>query len=128
MEPEHESGDLLDNRNAVVFAALGLVLFVVACVGAAWLMKWVLGPDPGERYGAPGMVQPGGTPMPSDEVTEGRLAAEASWAARAGAWEWVDVAAGVARIPVDRAAQILLERGFPTRAEAGQPVAMRGDP
>jgi hypothetical protein len=124
---DQESGDLMDNANGVVTAGVGLFVFIVVCVGAAWLMKWALGPDIGPA-GVDGVVQPGGVPLPSDELTLGRLAAEASWAAQSRAWEWVDPVAGVARIPVERAAEIALERGFPVRREPGQPIAMRGAP
>lgn len=123
----YEPGDLMDNPNGPLFAGVGLLVFIVVCVGAAWFMKWVLGPDVGPP-GVEGVIQPGGTPMPSDELTLGRLGAEASWAAQGRAWEWVDQGAGVARIPVDRAAELALERGFPVRREPGQPIAMRGAP
>ena len=33
---------------------------------------------------------------------------------------WSDKQAGIVRIPVDRASELMLERGFPTRKEAGR--------
>lgn len=36
---------------------------------------------------------------------------------------WVDQGAGVARIPIDHAMDLVLQRGLPTRAEAGAPNA-----
>ncbi len=35
---------------------------------------------------------------------------------------WVDQQAGVMHIPIDRAMQLLAQRGLPTRAQAGQPL------
>jgi hypothetical protein len=33
-------------------------------------------------------------------------------------WGWVDQQAGIARIPIERAVQLLLERGLPVREES----------
>ncbi|HWI17279.1 MAG TPA: hypothetical protein VNT81_06010 [Vicinamibacterales bacterium] len=40
-------------------------------------------------------------------------------AAKLGAYGWVDKEGGVAHIPIDRAIDVMLERGFPARAEGG---------
>ncbi len=37
-------------------------------------------------------------------------------------YEWIDQDAGVARIPIDRAMELLLERGLPVREEADLPA------
>lgn len=122
---DYESGDLMDSPSGVVFAAVGLIVFIALCIAGAWLTYWVTGPHRGPPE-AEGIVQPGGVPTPADELTVERIAAEAAWAARSRAWEWVDRERGVARIPVERAAEIVLGRGFPTRERPGQPIAMRG--
>ena len=38
---------------------------------------------------------------------------------RLAQYGWVDKEGGVARIPIDRAMEVMLQRGFPTRAEGG---------
>jgi len=39
---------------------------------------------------------------------------------------WVDQGAGVVRIPIDRAMDLVLQRGLPARGAAGSPGASRG--
>ena len=36
-------------------------------------------------------------------------------------YRWVDKDAGIVRIPIDRAMQLIVERGVPTRSESGPP-------
>ena len=36
-----------------------------------------------------------------------------------GSYGWVDKEGGIARIPIDRAIEVMLEKGFPARAEGG---------
>lgn len=45
-----------------------------------------------------------------------------------GSYGWTDKATGIARIPIDRAMQLVLERGLPAPkpAEAAKPSAKRG--
>lgn len=43
-------------------------------------------------------------------------------AARLNSYGWVDKEAGVARIPIDRAMDVVLERGLPVRTDAGDAV------
>ena len=38
---------------------------------------------------------------------------------RLGSYGWVDQDGGIARIPIDRAMDVMLEKGFPARAEGG---------
>jgi len=40
-------------------------------------------------------------------------------AMKIGAYGWVDKDGGVTHIPIDRAMDVMIERGFPTRAEGG---------
>ena len=41
-------------------------------------------------------------------------------AERLGSYGWVDKDGGIARIPIDRAMDVMLEKGFPTRAAGSQ--------
>ena len=42
-----------------------------------------------------------------------------SESARLGGYGWVDKEGGIARIPIDRAMEVMLQKGFPTRSESG---------
>jgi hypothetical protein len=53
--------------------------------------------------------------QPFKDVYELRLGE----AAKLGSYGWVDKDGGIARIPIDRAIDVMLERGFPARAEGG---------
>lgn len=43
-------------------------------------------------------------------------------AARLGSYGWVDKEGGVTRIPIERAKELMLQRGFPVRPEPRDPV------
>ena len=53
--------------------------------------------------------------QPFKDVYELRLGE----AAKLTSYAWVDKEGGIARIPIDRAMEVMLERGFPARAEGG---------
>ena len=53
--------------------------------------------------------------QPFKDVYELRLGE----AAKLSSYGWVDKEGGIARIPIDRAMEVMLERGFPARAEGG---------
>jgi hypothetical protein len=40
-------------------------------------------------------------------------------------YEWIDRSAGVVRIPIDRAKELLLQRGLPSRETAAPPAAVK---
>lgn len=40
-------------------------------------------------------------------------------ALKLGSYGWIDKDGGIARLPIDRAMEVMLERGFPSRAEGG---------
>ncbi|MEO7133853.1 MAG: hypothetical protein ABI024_06490 [Vicinamibacterales bacterium] len=42
-----------------------------------------------------------------------------SEAAKLSSYGWVDKEGGIARLPIDRAMEVMLEKGFPARAEGG---------
>lgn len=43
----------------------------------------------------------------------------AAEAQKLGSYGWVDKEGGIARIPIDRAMEVMLQRGFPARTEGG---------
>jgi len=53
--------------------------------------------------------------QPFKDVYELRLGE----AAKLTSYGWVDKEGGIARIPIDRAMEVMLERGFPARTEGG---------
>ena len=53
--------------------------------------------------------------QPFKDVYELRLGE----AAKLTSYGWVDKEGGITRIPIDRAMEVMLERGFPARAEGG---------
>ncbi|MBZ5708603.1 hypothetical protein [Nannocystis pusilla] len=116
-ERRYEHEDLADHRRALAGAG-GVVggLIALGFVVSAVAGRLVGGAPP---EGVEGM-------LPTDELNALRATVEAEWAARAAAWEWVDEAHGVARIPVWRAAELALARGLPTRRDTPRPVTARG--
>jgi hypothetical protein len=58
------------------------------------------------------------------EINDFRLQEEK----KLNSYDWIDQKAGIARIPIDRAMQLLAQRGLPTRPQAGtvppSPVSM----
>ncbi|MCY0987018.1 hypothetical protein OV203_07785 [Nannocystis sp. ILAH1] len=115
-DQSYEREDLPDHRRGLRGAGVivgGLLLggFLVAGIAVR-----VFGPAPSE--GLEGAI-------PTDALRQLRADVEAEWAARADVWEWLDHRHGVARIPVWRAAEISLARGFPTRRDPPRPVTAR---
>ena len=53
--------------------------------------------------------------QPFKDVYELRLGE----AAKLSSYGWIDKDGGIARIPIDRAMEVMLQRGFPTRADGG---------
>ncbi|MDX1686920.1 MAG: cytochrome c [Candidatus Promineifilaceae bacterium] len=114
-EEGHEEGDLSARSIAVSALLIGLVLAAVLLV--VWVVLGVLSGEPLALPAAP--VRPATpTPRPSGPNLEVVPAAElaslqATQRAQLHSYGWVDQEAGVAHIPVERAMDLLLERGFP---------------
>jgi hypothetical protein len=109
----YEREDLPDHRRGLRGAGAivgGLLLAGFLVAGAA---ARVFGLAPSE--GLEGAI-------PTDALRQLRADLEAEWAARADVWEWLDRRHGAARIPVWRALEISLARGFPTRRDPPRPV------
>ncbi|PCC72106.1 hypothetical protein SAMN02745121_01315 [Nannocystis exedens] len=112
----YEREDLADHRRGLRVAGAIVGGLLIGGFSVAGLAARVFGPAPGE--GTEGAV-------PTDALRQLRATAEAEWAARAAAWEWLDPRNGVARIPVARAVELSLARGFPTRRDPPRPVTAR---
>ncbi len=135
--PEHGSGH--ESRDisvggALLFGAALLATLVLSLV----LMKWTFDLFAGQEDRAqvepasllraqemPAASTPAVLMYPARFLKEQRAAEDAVL----GSYGWVDQQAGVARIPIRRAMEIVLEQGLPARpAPAGTPAAPGGTP
>ena len=115
-EARRECEDLTDHRRGLRSAGGIVLLLLIAAFIVAGAAARVFGPAPSEgREGA----------LPIDPLRRLRAGAEAEWSARAHAWQWLDPGPQVAQIPVERAADLMLERGFPIRRRPAGPVTAR---
>lgn len=105
---------------------LFLAFLALGCAGALVLMRWTF--DAFERRAAE-RDEPG-HPLAVEQVAPApRLQADppaeyAAFAAeqrrRTTTYGWLDRDAGVVRLPVERALELVLEEGLPARKEGGQ--------
>jgi hypothetical protein len=95
-------------------AALTLMVFVLM----GWLL-WVLsdGRPPGQGIAAPTLPAPNLSPAPDLQVAPSRDYQEmrAAEEAQLHSYGWVDRQAGVAAIPIERAMELLAQRGLPVQ-------------
>ena len=131
----HETSDI--NVRAVIWFLVTLVAVGVAvylAVGGLFriLERREASKDP---YVSP-LATPAGElpPQPRLQTTpwQDLKAFRAAEDQKLGSYGWVDQKAGVARMPIDKAKEMLLQRGLPTRADAvdgaeGTPIASGGD-
>jgi hypothetical protein len=66
---------------------------------------------------AAGALRPGPTPALQTQPFKDLYTLRAEEARRLETYGWVDKEGGVTRIPIDRAMEVLLQRGFPVRAQ-----------
>lgn len=128
---EHEQGgheereDLVDHRRGLALA--GVVVGGLVTVGflITWLSVSLLQPSPRAAVDpfvdVEARILRGGAPLVNAELPALRRAVEAGWALEANTYARRGDGAEYARIPVERAAELLLERGFPARAAAAGP-------
>jgi hypothetical protein len=114
----HESRDLSIRAIAVFFVGLTL-LIVVAAVAMKWTFDAFVARDAaGDPPISPlAAARPELPPEPRLEVSP-RIEIEALRASEdevLRSYGWVDEKGGVARIPIDRAVDLILDRGLPAR-------------
>jgi hypothetical protein len=131
-EPTYERNDV--NVRGVLVFGLGLVLAsAVILLLMWWLLNALTVREAGQdRPPSPVAVRPGESvpPEPRLQVSPSHDMGElrAGEEALLHSYGWVDRQAGVVRIPIERAMQVLLERGLPTRARGeGDGAAERND-
>lgn len=123
MEPErhraahHETTDA--SISALVKFCIGLFFLIVAAlVGMRWMFNYFnttqqLGP-PASPF-AQNKVSPPGPRLqihPARDLKELRQGEDE----KLNSYRWVDQKAGIVRIPIDRAMDLLIEKGLPVRA------------
>lgn len=112
----HETRDI--NIRAVTWAAIGLVisaLAVYATVGGLFNLfkRQYPSPNAPSRITTPGRLppQPRLQTRPADDLQQLREAENA----KLNSYGWIDKSMGVVRIPIDRAMDLLAQRGLPAR-------------
>ena len=113
----HETTDA--NISALVKFSIGLFfLIVVALVGMQWMFNYFrntqqLGP-PASPFAETQTLPPGPRLQvdPAQDLKQLRQGEDE----KLNSYGWVDQKAGIARIPVDRAMDLLIEKGLPVRA------------
>ncbi len=105
----YETRDLRFSAIATALATLGLVLAAVALVCSATL----------RRLSTPAFARPHALPpeprLQADAAADQRLMREEEDAVLNG-YGWVDRPKGVIRLPIDRAMDVLVRHGLPSRA------------
>ena len=119
---EHTDIDVSVGYKFALWLAVAMVISIGIVYGTFWFFE-------GQAHTADGVAQkyplavglhkepplPNLQKQPFKDVYELRLGE----AAKLTSYAWVDKEGGIARIPIDRAMEVMLERGFPARAEGG---------
>lgn len=125
----HELTDLKPRNIEIVAAALAVVVVVVLFVARALFDFYARRQEGSERRPSPLTYLREPTPEPRLQIRGAQelqklRAAEDAWLTSYG---WIDQKAGIVRIPVDRAMELLATRGLPVRPEgdSAQPNGQR---
>lgn len=131
-EAGHEASDV--SIRAIVRFGLGLGIATVVTGVAMWgLFRFFAARQDKREEPVPPMVAanlrrtPSGPRLEPDPLAP-RLAARAREDAVLESYGWVDPSAGVARIPIDRAMELLVERGLPPPRPMAPPAAVTPGP
>jgi uncharacterized membrane protein len=129
-ENRHEHRDI--NVFALGKFAIGLIIVTVFCVGlVAGIFQYLLhreGGIPASRMESPAQDARQLPPEPRLEETPARDLGEMREAESKmqNTYGWLDQSAGMVRLPIDRAMDLVVQRGLPARAEAGVQSAASG--
>jgi hypothetical protein len=129
-ENRHEHRDI--NVFALGKFAIGLIIVTVFCVGlVAGVFQYLLhreGGIPASRMESPAQDARQLPPEPRLEETPARDLDEMRRAENKiqTTYGWLDESAGIVRLPIDRAMDLVVQRGLPARAEAGVQSAAAG--
>jgi hypothetical protein len=112
-------------RSLVHFALTMAAILVATCLALIWLFKhFQKTQNPGSVVAAPFAAE---RPLPSPPRIQANPGADMQSYSESqqnllNTYGWIDRQNGVVRMPIDRAMELLLERGLPTRS-AGTPEA-----
>ncbi|MEO8349852.1 MAG: hypothetical protein ABI610_13145 [Acidobacteriota bacterium] len=129
-EAGHETSDV--SIGAIVKFGIGLAVVAAVVHVAMWgLFRFYEEREERQEQPVPPMVAANLARTPKEPRLEPdplapRLAAKAREDAMLASYGWVDRNAGIARIPIDRAMELLVERGLPPSkpmAPTGTPIA-----
>lgn len=118
--PRYETRDV--TARSMVWSAIGLIaLTVVGLAASAIVMKYFvtvqkLGP-PASPFDQTRTLPP--APRLSVSPVEELRKYEAEERSKLDQYEWIDPSAGTVRIPIERAMELSLEKGFPVRTNPG---------
>jgi len=119
---KHESQDQPIGKT--LLAAGIIVLMTAACLGIVWLMMSAFSRTRPETTRPPAeIVAPGAAPLertaqpylqvnPKDDLATFRAREDVEL----NSYGWINRTAGVVRIPIDRAMELIVERGLPLRS------------
>lgn len=100
--------------------AMGLMITVVLILVVLWLFLWALykvypGRTLANRDGTPRVTPPAPRLQsnPAEEMQELRVSEDAVL----GSYGWVNREAGIVRIPIERAMELTIQRGLPSRQQ-----------
>jgi hypothetical protein len=127
---EHEVQEV-DLRQISFFAGGLLLSILVSALALWWLLRvWVEQPLAFEMQILPAEVTPQPAPGPGVEPfpASERLATFGQAQQQLQSYGWVDQQAGIVRIPIERAMELLVERGLPARNVAPPPFDLETDP
>jgi hypothetical protein len=118
--PKHDDREI--DARAIVRMAAGLTVITVGVLGVAWFTtSWLTGeekvhhaaPPPIAARGPTGPAEPRLQPAPPLDLDVLRAEEEQALLR----YRWVDKNAGVVGLPIDRAMELVVQRGLPARAE-----------
>jgi hypothetical protein len=115
-QPRYETRDVA--TRPMVWSAIGFVLLTVAGLAASWIvMKYFvttqkLGP-PASPFDQSRTLPPAPRLSVKPVVDLKKLQAEEK--TRLGSYGWIDQTSGTVHIPIERAMELSIERGFPVR-------------
>ncbi|MCS6953361.1 MAG: hypothetical protein RMK57_02685 [Bryobacterales bacterium] len=110
------------NIRGLTLSLVGLfVLLVISLLAMGWMFWYLAAKEEGAVTAAPAQREL--PPAPRLQVTpESDLeAVRRAEAALLNSYGWVDRDAGIVRIPIDRAMELLAERGLPARSSSPSP-------
>jgi hypothetical protein len=132
-KPGYEATDV--NPNAVWFAAVGLVVSVALAIAAVtWMFHYLQRRDFAAQQRSATDRVTAAVAATRPQFPEPRLQVApavdlAAWRAREDAvlnsYGWIDQKAGVVRIPIDRAMDLIVQRGLPVLGQPNAPKPTR---